>query len=112
MRQAFSFLFPSLSVDILWKVGAVSRGCCAPQKTRAPDTAPAFPPILLRKKRKEGVAVGSPGLLPSPTRLYTLVHSGNQENSRSPAVWINLQLKRPRFIRRGDQPFNYRLRPS
>src|SRR6266566_10099011 len=107
-------LFPSLSVDILWKLGAVSRVRFAAQKSRALDTAPSFQQILLRRKRREGVADRepvTPAFASSP--VYTLlIHSGNQENSRSPAVWINLQLKRPRLIRRGDQPFNYRLRPS
>ena len=34
------------------------------------------------------------------------------KNSRSPAGWINLLLNQQRLIDRGDQLFNYRLRPS
>lgn len=51
--------FPSLSKEILWKAGAVSRVRFAAQKPRALDTAPAFQQILLRRKRREGVAIGS-----------------------------------------------------
>jgi len=38
MPRLFSVLFPSLSRDILWKVGAVSRVRFAAQKPRALDT--------------------------------------------------------------------------
>ena len=53
----FGVFFPSLSREILWKTGAVSRVRFAAQKTRALDTTPAFQPILLRRKRREGVAI-------------------------------------------------------
>ena len=53
----FSTFFPSLSRAIVWKAGAVSRVRFAAQKSRALDTAPAFQnSILLRRKRREGVA--------------------------------------------------------
>ena len=53
----FSISFPSLSRAIVWKIGAVSRVRFAAQKTRALDTAPIFQDkILLRRKRREGVA--------------------------------------------------------
>jgi hypothetical protein len=58
--QPFSVFFPSLSIDILWKVGAVSRVRFAAQKPRALDTAPTFQQILLRTKRREGVANREP----------------------------------------------------
>jgi hypothetical protein len=54
--QLFSVFFPSLSRDILWKVGVVSRVRFAAQKPRALDTTPTFQPNLLRRKRREGVA--------------------------------------------------------
>ena len=54
--ELFSVFFPSLSRDILWKVEAVSRVRFAAQKPRALDTAPTFQQILLRRKRREGVA--------------------------------------------------------
>jgi hypothetical protein len=56
MPELFSVFFPSLSRDILWKVGAVSRVRFAAQKPRALDTAPTFQQILLRRKRREGAA--------------------------------------------------------
>jgi hypothetical protein len=52
--------FPSLSKDILGKVGTVSRVRFAAQKPRALDTAPTFPQNLLRRKRREGVANRQP----------------------------------------------------
>src|SRR5262249_47531126 len=51
-----SVFFPSLSSDILWKLGTVSRVRFAAPKARALDTAPTFPQILLRRKRREGAA--------------------------------------------------------
>jgi hypothetical protein len=59
LPQLFSVFFPSLSKDILWKAGAVSRVRFAAQKSRALDTAPAFQQILLTRKRREGVAIGN-----------------------------------------------------
>ncbi len=52
--QLLSVLFPSLSTDILWKAGAVSRVRSASQKPRALDIAPAFqqdPPARKAKGR-------------------------------------------------------------
>src|SRR5688572_29016680 len=55
-QQPFNVFFPSLSRDILWKAGAVSRVRFAAQKPRALDTVPAFQQNPLRRKRREGVA--------------------------------------------------------
>jgi hypothetical protein len=63
-EQLFSVFFPSLSRDILWKAGAVSRVRFAAQTSRALDTAPTFQQILLRRKRREGLAAGAQ-LLPT-----------------------------------------------
>src|SRR4030095_2091679 len=57
---AFGGFFPSLSKDILWEVGTVSRVRCAAPKARALDTVPTSHQILLRRKRREGVAIGQP----------------------------------------------------
>ena len=54
--QLFGVFFPSLSRNILWKLGVVSRVRFAAQKPRALDTTPTFQPNLLRRKRREGVA--------------------------------------------------------
>ena len=54
--QLLGVFFPSLSRDILWEVGAVSRVRFAAQKPRALDTTPTSQPNLLRRKRREGVA--------------------------------------------------------
>jgi hypothetical protein len=45
--RLFSVFFPSLSMTIVWKAGAVSRVRFAAQKPRALDTAPAFQDKLL-----------------------------------------------------------------
>jgi hypothetical protein len=50
--QLLSVFFPSLSRDILWKLGAVSRVRSAAQKTRALDTAPSFQQNPADKKAK------------------------------------------------------------
>jgi hypothetical protein len=60
MPQLLSVFFPSLSEDILWKAGVVSRVRFAAQKPRALDTIPAFQQIPLRRKRREGVANREP----------------------------------------------------
>src|ERR1019366_4170969 len=56
VHQLSGVFFPSLSRDILWKVGVVSRVRYAAQKPRALDTTPTFQPNLLRRKRREGGA--------------------------------------------------------
>src|SRR5580704_11482930 len=56
MPQLLSVFFPSLSRDILWKLGAVSRVRSAAQKRAPYDTAPTFHKILRARKRREGVA--------------------------------------------------------
>src|SRR5208337_4274004 len=50
--QLLSVFFPSLSTDILWKLGAVSRVRSAAQKARALDTAPSFQQNPADKKAK------------------------------------------------------------
>jgi hypothetical protein len=50
--RLLSVFFPSLSRDILWKAGAVSRVRSAAQKPRALDTAPAFQQDPPGKKAK------------------------------------------------------------
>ena len=80
MPEIFIVFFPSLSRDILWKARAVSRVRFAAQTPRALDTAPTFHQILLRRKRREGVAIGQP-VTPAlaPTAFYTLgIHYPNQ----------------------------------
>ena len=56
-----SVFFPSLSRDILGKAGAVSRVRCAAQKSRALDTAPAFPKNPTDKKAKGRSSKWQPG---------------------------------------------------
>jgi hypothetical protein len=50
--QLLSVFFPSLSTDILWKLGAVSTVRYAAQKARALDTAPSFQQSPADKKAK------------------------------------------------------------
>ena len=52
MTESPSVFFPSLSMEILWKLGAVSRVRYAAQKTRALDTAPTFQRNPTEKKAK------------------------------------------------------------
>src|SRR5437660_11782577 len=99
-------------MEILWKAGAVSRVRFAAQRPRALDTAPAFQQILLRRKRREGVAIGSRRPLPWQATVSTLLEfTPPTNNGRSPALWITLQLSDQRLIQRGDQPFTCRLSP-
>ena len=51
-----SVFFPSLSNEILWTSGVVSRVRSAAQERRALDTAPDAQTKLLGGKRREGVA--------------------------------------------------------
>jgi hypothetical protein len=68
-RQHYSVFFPSLSREILWKLGAVSTVRYAAKKPRAPDTGPTFHEILLRRKRREGVPIRQPPRLRKPADL-------------------------------------------
>lgn len=76
--QLLSGLFPSLSRDIGWKVGAVSRVRYAAPKARALDTAPTFQPNPTEKKAKgrsanwnhlSGNTGGRPHLPPKPNHV-------------------------------------------
>jgi hypothetical protein len=65
--QLLSVFFPSLSRDILWKLGAVSRVRYAAQKPRALDTAPTFlqdPPGKKAKGRSSQRKPRGSALLP------------------------------------------------
>jgi hypothetical protein len=59
----------------------VSRVRFAAQKARALDTAPAFQQILLRRKRREGVADWGTGHCAFACHRFMLleIHSGNEE---------------------------------
>ena len=70
-RRLFSVFFPSLSRDIIWKVGVVSRVRFAAQKPRAHDTTPTFQPNLLIRKRREGVANRNHGRPQPATQTQT-----------------------------------------
>src|ERR1035441_1164045 len=66
-------------------------------------------PIQIAKWRKAALEQTICG---QGTSGWRLVRSPEIRAAASPRGWINLQLNRPRLIERGDQPFNYRLRPS